>query len=61
MENKTWIIHGREGYCGDFGCCEPDAAGEAIRRRQAKGEVLTKEDIERIARNFGCWVEWKVE
>ena len=20
---------------------------------------MTKEDIERIARNFGCWVEWK--
>lgn len=59
MEKKTWIIHGREGYCGDFGCCEPYAAGEAIRRRQAKGEELTKEDIERIARNFGCWVEWK--
>lgn len=58
MEKKTWIIHGREGYCGDFGCCEPDAAGEAIRRRQTKGEVLTKEDIERIARNFGCCLHY---
>ena len=43
MEKKTWIIHGREGYCGDFGCCEPDAAGEAIRRRQAKGELDSQE------------------
>ena len=59
MEKKIWIIHGLEGCSDDFGYCEPYVVGEAIRRRQAKGKELTKEDIERIARNFGCWVEWK--
>lgn len=59
MEKETWIIHGREGCCDDFGCCEPYTAGEVIRCRQAKGEELSREEIERIAQNFGCWVEWR--
>ena len=51
-------IVGLEGLSDDWGCCEPDAAGEVIRRRQAKGEDLSEEDVERIARNFGCRVQW---
>lgn len=55
---RKWIIHGREGFSDDWGCCEPWTAGEVIRKRQARGEDLSEADIERIARNYGCWVQW---
>ena len=55
---RKWTIVGLEGLSDDWGCCEPDAAGEVIRRRQAKGEDLSEEDVERFARNFGCRVQW---
>ena len=56
---RKWTIVGLEGLCDDWGCCEPDAAADAIRRRVAAGEDLAEEDVERIARNFGCRVRWE--
>lgn len=56
---RSWTILGLEGLSDDFGCCEPYAAAEEIRRRLAAGEQLTERDIEAIARMFGCRVKWE--
>ena len=56
---REWTIVGREGLCDDWGWCEPDAAAAAIRQRQAAGEELTEEDVERIARLCNCRVRWE--
>lgn len=53
------MILGLEGLSDDFGCCEPYTAAEEIRRRLAAGKQLTEQDIEAIARMYGCRVKWE--
>ena len=57
---RKWTIVGLEGLCDDWGWCEPYSAADEIRRRQAKGEQLTEQEIEDIARKYHCRVEWEV-
>ena len=56
---RSWTILGMEGLSDDFGCCEPCTAAEEIRRRLAKGETLSEQDIEAVARMYGCRVKWE--
>lgn len=56
---RSWTIVGMEGLCDDWGFCEPDAAANAIRAKIAKGEELTEDQIEEIARRFHCRVKWE--
>lgn len=56
---RNWTILGLEGLSDDWGWSEPYAAADTIRRRQAAGENLTEQDIEKIAQQFGCRVEWE--
>ena len=55
---KTWTIIGYEGLSDDCGCCEPEAAADAIRQRQ-QSEKLSPQDIEDIAYHFHCRVKWE--
>lgn len=56
---RNWTIIGLEGLSDDWGCCEPYTAAEEIRRRLAAGKYLTEQDIEAIARMYGCRVKWE--
>lgn len=56
---RSWAILGLEGLSDDFGYCEPYTAAEEIRRRLAAGMQLTEQDIEGIARMYGCRVKWE--
>lgn len=56
---RSWAILGLEGLSDDFGYCEPYTAAEEIRRRLAAGMQLTEQDIEAIARMYGCRVKWE--
>ena len=55
---KTWTIIGLEGLSDDFGYSEPEAAADAIRRRQMH-EDLSPQDIEDIAYRFHCRIKWE--
>lgn len=54
-----WTIYAQEGYCNDYGMCEPYAAAEAIKQLEAKKGRLSKEQIEKIAKICGCKVKWE--
>lgn len=56
---KCFYIQGLEGLSDDQGCSEPFAADYEISRRLARGDQLTEEDIEQIARMFLCRVVWE--
>lgn len=56
---RSWTILGLEGLSDDFGSCEPYTAAEEIRRRLAAGVQLTEQDVEGIARMYGCRVKWE--
>ena len=56
---KCFYIQGLEGLSDDQGCCEPYAANYEISRRLARGEQLTEENIEWIARRYNCRVVWE--
>lgn len=56
---RTWTIMGLEGLCDDWGYCDPYSAADTIRRRQAAGENLTEQHIEKIARMYHCCVKWE--
>ena len=56
---RSWTILGLEGLSDESGLCELYTAAEVIRRGLAAGGQLTEQDIEGIARMYGCRVKWE--